>query len=53
MGEQKRKALASTSDEYRESMEAWSDRMMWFAEQTDKQFSEVKKRFDPFLQIRE
>jgi hypothetical protein len=51
MGEQKRKALAATSDEYRESMEAWSERMMWFAEQSDKQFSEVKRRFDPFLRI--
>jgi hypothetical protein len=51
LGEEKQKALAPTSEGYRESMEARSDRLKWFAKQSDKQFREVKRRFDPFLQI--
>jgi hypothetical protein len=34
-----------------EMFDALCDRLMWFVWQSDKQFSEVKKRFNPFLQF--
>jgi hypothetical protein len=42
-------APAPTSEEFQKSVDAWHDRMIWFIEQPN----EVKKRFDPFLQIHE
>ena len=48
-GEKKREGLNPSSEEYEKSVAAWHDRLIWFTEQ----FSEVKKRFDPFLQIQE
>jgi hypothetical protein len=47
VGEQKREVLNRSSVEHEKSVTAWHDRMIWFSEQ----FSEVKRRFDPFLQI--
>jgi len=51
LGEQKQEGLAYApkSEEFKRSVDAWRDRLIWFTEQ----HNEVKKRFDPFLQIRE
>jgi hypothetical protein len=49
VGEQKREVLAANSNGHERSVAAWHDRMIWFSEQ----FGEVKRRFDPFLQIQE
>ncbi len=51
VGQQKQEGLAYApkSEEFQKSIAAWRDRLIWFTEQLD----EVKKRFDPFLQIQE
>jgi hypothetical protein len=36
-----------TQEQHRQSVEAWSDRMMWFTQQA----AEIERRFAPFLQI--
>jgi hypothetical protein len=49
LGERKREVLDPASDEHYKSRSVYGDRIMWFNEQV----SEVKRRFDPFLQVRE
>jgi hypothetical protein len=51
LGQQKQEGLAHdpTGQEFQKSVDAWGNRLMWFTEQTD----EVRRRFDPFLQVRE
>jgi len=51
LGQQKQEGLAydPKSEEFQKSVDAWGDRLIWFTEQPN----EVRKRFDPFLQIRE
>jgi hypothetical protein len=51
LGQQKQEGLAHdpTNEEFQKSVDAWGNRLMWFTEQPD----EVKRRFDPFLQIQQ
>src|SRR5262249_36109186 len=51
LGQQKQESLAHNpdSEEFQKSVDAWGNRLMWFTEQPD----EVRRRFDPFLQVQE
>jgi hypothetical protein len=51
LGKQKQESLASTppSKEFQKSVDAWGKRLIRFTEQPN----EVRKRFDPFLRIRD
>jgi hypothetical protein len=51
LGQQKQEGLAHdpTNEEFQKSVDAWGNRLMWFTEQPD----EVRRRFDPFLQVQE
>jgi hypothetical protein len=51
LGKQKWEGLAHdpTNEEFQKSVDAWSNRLMWFTEQPD----ELRRRFGPFLQIEE